>query len=108
MTLELGDPAANVAAAAIDGEHLVKRFGKLVAVNDLSFQVFPGEVVGFLGPNGAGKTTTIRMLMGFIRPTTGTGLVLGGRLSDQPALRRQVGYLPGDFRVDEGLTGWEL
>jgi ABC-2 type transport system ATP-binding protein len=95
-------------AAAIDARHLVKRFGKLVAVNDLTLQVHPGEVVGFLGPNGAGKTTTIRILMGFIRPTAGQGLVLGGRLSDRPALRREVGYLPGDFRVDGGLTGWDL
>jgi ABC-2 type transport system ATP-binding protein len=95
-------------APAIDARHLVKRFGKLVAVNDLTLEVHPGEVVGFLGPNGAGKTTTIRMLMGFIRPSAGEALVLGGRLWDRAALRREVGYLPGDFRVDGGLSGWDL
>lgn len=95
-------------AAAIEARHLVKRFGKLVAVNELSLSVYPGEVVGFLGPNGAGKTTTIRMLMGFIRPTAGQGLVLGDTLWSRPALRRKVGYLPGDFRIDGGLTGWDL
>ncbi len=94
--------------AAIDARHLVKRFGRLVAVDDLSLSVHPGEVMGFLGPNGAGKTTTIRMLMGFIRPSSGQGLVLGGRLWDRPGLRREVGYLPGDFRIDGGLTGWDL
>ena len=92
----------------IETNHVVKRFGKLVAVNELSLHVDPGEVVGFLGPNGAGKTTTIRMLMGFIRPSSGTALVLGGRLAAKPALRRRVGYLPGDFRIDSGLTGRDL
>jgi ABC-2 type transport system ATP-binding protein len=96
------------AVAAIDARQLTKRFGKLVAVKGLSLQVHPGEIVGFLGPNGAGKTTTIRMLMGFIRPTSGDGLVLGGTLWDRPALRRDVGYLPGDFRVDGALRGWDL
>lgn len=93
---------------AIEARHLVKRFGRLVAVNDLSLTVNPAEVVGFLGPNGAGKTTTIRMLMGFIRPTTGEGLVLGSSLWHSASVRGSVGYLPGDFRMDGGLTGWEL
>ena len=92
----------------IEANDLVKRFGNLVAVNNLNLQVREGEVVGFLGPNGAGKTTTIRMLMGFIRPTSGQAGVLGGRLSAAPALRGRVGYLPGDFRIDAGMTGWEL
>ncbi len=99
---------SEAAPAAIDARHLVKRFGKLTAVNDLTLHVNRGEIVGFLGPNGAGKTTTIRMLMGFIRPSAGQALVLGGRLLDQPTLRHQVGYLPGDFRIDGGLTGWDL
>ncbi|HKW70993.1 MAG TPA: ATP-binding cassette domain-containing protein, partial [Candidatus Dormibacteraeota bacterium] len=77
---------------------LSKRFGQVKAVTDLSLEVRPGEIVGFLGPNGAGKTTTIRMLMGFLNPTTGRCQVLGGSLRDQQALRRRVGYLPGDFR----------
>jgi ABC-2 type transport system ATP-binding protein len=94
--------------AAIEARQLVKRFGKVIAVNDLNLRIYPGEVVGFLGPNGAGKTTTIRVLMGFIRPTAGEGLVLGGRLWTRPALRQKVGYLPGDFRIDGGMTGWDL
>ncbi|MGH7763895.1 MAG: ABC transporter ATP-binding protein, partial [Candidatus Dormibacteraceae bacterium] len=67
-----------------------------------------GEIVGFLGPNGAGKTTTIRLLMGFINPSAGRGTVLGGSLRDEPRLRRRVGYLPGDFRMDQAMTGQDL
>ena len=87
---------------------LTKRFGKLTAVSDLSMEVGPGEVVGFLGPNGAGKTTTIRLLMGFIRPTSGGATVLGGSAARDTAIRRRVGYLPGDFRMDSAMTGNDL
>ncbi|HEY4887731.1 MAG TPA: ABC transporter ATP-binding protein, partial [Candidatus Dormibacteraeota bacterium] len=87
---------------------LTKRFGKLTAVSELSIEVGPGEVVGFLGPNGAGKTTTIRLLMGFIRPTSGAATVLGGSAARDTAIRRRVGYLPGDFRIDPAMTGNEL
>ena len=59
-----------------------KRFGGLVAVNELSFDVYPGEVVGLLGPNGSGKTTTIRMLLGLVTPTAGTREVLGHPIPD--------------------------
>lgn len=89
-------------------EKLSKRFGQVRAVTDLSLEVRAGEVVGFLGPNGAGKTTTIRMLMGFISPTAGHCFVLGGSLRDQPGLRRHVGYLPGDFRIDTSMSGRDL
>jgi ABC-type branched-subunit amino acid transport system ATPase component len=57
---------------------LTKRFGSLTAVDDLSFTVAPGRVTGFLGPNGAGKTTTLRMLLGLVRPTSGSATI-GGR-----------------------------
>ena len=87
---------------------LSKRFGQLKAVSDLTLEVRAGEIVGFLGPNGAGKTTTIRMLMGFISPTSGECSVLGGSLKSQPRLRRRVGYLPGDFRMDPAMTGRDL
>jgi ABC-2 type transport system ATP-binding protein len=87
---------------------LSKRFGQIRAVTDLSLEVRAGEIVGFLGPNGAGKTTTIRMLMGFIKPTAGHCAVLGGSLRDQPGLRRRVGYLPGDFRMDPTMSGRDL
>jgi beta-exotoxin I transport system ATP-binding protein len=92
----------------IVAERLSKDFGKVRAVSDLSFEVGAGEIVGFLGPNGAGKTTTIRMLMGFLKPSSGRCSVLGGSLWSEPPLRRQVGYLPGDFRLDPAMTGREV
>jgi ABC-2 type transport system ATP-binding protein len=72
---------------AISVHGLVKRFGRVVAVDDLSFEVQPGTLTGFVGPNGAGKTTTLRMILGLVRPTAGTALVGGipyARL-DRPA-----------------------
>jgi ABC-2 type transport system ATP-binding protein len=87
---------------------LTKRFGALRAVSNLSLSVGRSEVVGFLGPNGAGKTTTIRMLAGFLNPTSGGGAVLGTDLRTNPRVRRRVGYLPGDFRMDPRMTGDDL
>jgi ABC-2 type transport system ATP-binding protein len=71
---------------AIVADSLTKRYGRLAAVDDVSFQVAPGEIVGFLGPNWAGKTTTLRMLAGLIRPSHGRGEVLGKRVPG-PSLR---------------------
>ena len=86
-----------------------KRFGETVAVRDLTLQVVPGEVLGFLGPNGAGKTTTLRMVMGFLRPTSGRVEVLGRDAWDEAAdLHRRVGYVPGDLRLPPRRTGREL
>src|SRR5690606_29652604 len=62
---------------AIQATNLTKRYGKTTAVDDLSFSVRPGEVTGFLGPNGAGKTTTLRMLLGLVKPTSGTATIGG-------------------------------
>ncbi len=73
--------------SAIVAKDLSKRYGRTVAVDGISFEVTPGEIVGFLGPNGAGKTTTLRMLAGLIRPTGGEGRILGERVPG-PALRR--------------------
>ncbi len=79
----------------IDARNLCKKYGSLVAVDDLSFQVGAGEVLGFLGPNGAGKSTTMKMLTGFLAPTSGTALVNGHDIvSDSLAARRAIGYLP--------------
>jgi ABC-2 type transport system ATP-binding protein len=79
----------------IEANGLSKRYGDVVAVDDVSFEVAKGEVVGFLGPNGAGKTTTMRMLTGFIPPTDGTAVIAGHDIfSDPIAARRAVGYLP--------------
>jgi len=79
----------------IEALGLSKRYGDFVAVDDVSFEVGSGEVVGFLGPNGAGKTTTMRMLTGFMPPTDGTAKIAGHDVfADAQAARRAVGYLP--------------
>jgi ABC-2 type transport system ATP-binding protein len=76
-------------------EHLTKRFGSYVAVDDVSFEVRAGEVLGFLGPNGAGKTTTMRMVTGFMPPTRGTVTIDGFDLLHDPIeAKRRIGYLP--------------
>src|SRR6187431_783691 len=76
-------------------EHLSKRYNTLTAVDDVSFEVKPGEVLGFLGPNGAGKTTTMRMIAGFITPTHGSASICGHDISTEPlAAKTALGYLP--------------
>jgi ABC-2 type transport system ATP-binding protein len=76
-------------------EHLSKRYNTLAAVDDVSFEVKPGEVLGFLGPNGAGKTTTMRMLAGFIAPTGGKASICGHDVeTDALAAKSCLGYLP--------------
>jgi ABC-2 type transport system ATP-binding protein len=79
----------------IEIQNLSKRFGQLHAVEDLSFQVAKGEVLGFLGPNGAGKSTTMKMLTGFLEPSSGTASVCGHDVQKEPlAAKRNIGYLP--------------
>lgn len=86
-------------------EHLVKRFGARTAVDDVSFEVAAGEVLGFLGPNGAGKSTTMRMLTCFIPPTAGTAKVHGYDIIEQPVeVRRHMGYLPENAPVYPDMT----
>ncbi len=75
--------------------HLVKSFGPLIAVDDVSFTVPQGEVLGFLGPNGAGKSTTMKMITGFLAPTAGTAIICGYDIATQAiAAKRHIGYLP--------------
>ena len=82
-------------AALIEIERLTKRFGAFTAVDDVSFTVDRGEVVGFLGPNGAGKSTTMKMLAGFVTPTAGTARICGQDVIEAPvAAKRALGYLP--------------
>ena len=82
-------------AALIEIAGLTKRFGSFTAVDDVSFAVARGEVLGFLGPNGAGKSTTMKMLAGFITPTAGTARICGHDVLRTPvAARRSLGYLP--------------
>jgi len=79
----------------IEARQLSKRYNNLVAVDQLSFEVEAGEVLGFLGPNGAGKSTTMKMLTGFLTPTSGTAVVNGHDIvNDSLAARRVIGYLP--------------
>ena len=88
-------PAAKAAPILIEIDHLTKRFGTFTAVNDVSFTVKRGEVLGFLGPNGAGKSTTMRMLAGFMIPTSGSASILGHDVqTDAIAARRVLGFLP--------------
>lgn len=79
----------------IKTQNLTKNYDGLLAVDDLTFTVEPGEVLGFLGPNGAGKSTTMRMLAGFITPTSGTGSICGHDITTDPlAAKSALGYLP--------------
>jgi ABC-2 type transport system ATP-binding protein len=96
---------------AISVEHLTKRFGTLVIVDDLSFHVRAGEIVGFLGPNGAGKTTTLAMLLGLLLPTAGRVEVLGLPMpAERQRILARVNFtspfvaLPGNLTVNENLT----
>ncbi len=94
---------------AVQTTALVKRYGTArtgrTALAGLDLTVERGEVFGFLGPNGAGKTTTIRLMLDLVRPTSGTLRVLGADPRDNAALRRRIGYLAGDFRIDGRQTG---
>ncbi|MEQ1575790.1 MAG: ABC transporter ATP-binding protein [Vicinamibacterales bacterium] len=79
----------------IEVQHLTKRYGPFTAVDDVSFKVEPGEILGFLGPNGAGKTTTMRVLTGYMPPTGGKAIVAGFDVFEQPIeAKRRIGYLP--------------
>ena len=79
----------------IEISHLSKRYGQLTAVDDITFNVEPGEVLGFLGPNGAGKSTTMKMITGFLAPTTGSVRVCGHDVESAPlAAKACMGYLP--------------
>ena len=79
----------------IQVEHLTKRFGLATAVEDVTFEVQKGEILGFLGPNGAGKTTTMRVLAGFFPPSAGRATVAGYDVFEQPLeAKKRVGYMP--------------
>jgi len=95
----------------VEVRDLVKRFGKVLAVDHVSFSIHPGEIFGILGPNGSGKTTTIRMLCGLILPTQGTAIVAGADVSREPErVKSRIGYMSQafglyrDLSVDENLA----
>jgi ABC-2 type transport system ATP-binding protein len=97
--------AASGPALAIEVRGLTRKFGRFVAVNQLSFEVGRGEIFGFLGSNGAGKSTTIRMLCGLLRPTGGTALVGGIDVSRDPeGVKQRIGYMSQRFSLYELLT----
>ena len=89
----------------VEARSLGKSYGSHRGIVDVDFRVEPGEVFGLLGPNGAGKTTTIRLLLDLIRPTSGSVRVFGADPRAGAAPRRRIGYLPGDLRLYERLTG---
>jgi len=89
----------------IDVSQLTKRYGRFVALDSISFSAQPGEILGFLGPNGAGKTTTMRILTGFMPPTSGHATVAGFDVVEQSLeMRRHVGYLPETVPLYRDMT----
>ncbi len=93
---------------SIKAQDLTKQFGRLTAVDRVSFCVKPGEVYSLLGPNGAGKTTTIKMLATLLQPTAGEAWIKGHSILREPHMvRRAIGLVPQDLTADDELTGWE-
>ena len=95
----------------IDVQHVTKRYGQVTVLDDISFSIHKGETVAFLGPNGAGKTTTMRILTGFMPPTSGTVYIAGFDCLEEPwEVKKHIGYLPEtpplylEFTVQEYLT----
>src|SRR5207344_3676585 len=89
----------------IEVERLTKRFGSTLAVDNLSFTVYPGKVTGFLGPNGAGKSTTLRAILGLVRPSSGHTTVLGRPYADLDRPGKQVGAVLEAFDAHPGRSG---
>src|SRR5271154_1258661 len=95
----------NPAESAISAEHLVRRFGQVTAVNDVSFRVEKGEIFGFLGPNGSGKTTVIKMLTGLLPLSGGSAYVEGLNVRvDSEAVRERIGYMSQNYSLYHDLT----
>src|SRR3954447_1387899 len=90
----------------IDVDHLSKRYGETLAVDDLSFTIRPGQVTGFLGPNGAGKSTTMRMIVGLDKPSAGSVTVDGRRYRDLPAPLREVGTMLEARAIHTGRSAY--
>lgn len=93
----------------IQTNQLCKSYGRSRGIIDVTFDIQEGEVFGFLGPNGAGKTTTMRILMGLLRPSSGSATISGRDCwKESTEVKKQVGYLPGEFTFDPGLRGAEI
>jgi ABC-2 type transport system ATP-binding protein len=107
---EFRDPSSTVvpqSSEVVVADHLTKRFGSVLAVDDLSFRLEAGTVTGFLGPNGAGKTTTLRMLLGLVRPNAGTALVFGRPYRELKEPARRVGAVLEAADFHPGRSGRE-
>lgn len=92
----------------IETKNLTKKFGRLVAVNDLNLQIPKGTIFGFLGPNGSGKSTTVKMLTGLLTPTAGDALINGSSILTSPLeVKQRIGVLPEDLALFDALTIWE-
>jgi ABC-2 type transport system ATP-binding protein len=92
----------------LEAQHLTKRYPAVVAVDDVSFHIRPGEILGYLGPNGSGKTTTINMVVGLLEPTSGVVSLLGHRLNDDSeGYKRRIGYVPEEPHLYTHLTAPE-
>jgi ABC-2 type transport system ATP-binding protein len=92
----------------LEAVHLTKRYVSLPAVQDLSFSLRPGQVLGCLGPNGSGKSTTVKMLTGLLQPTRGVVQFDGRNIQDDlAAYRKLLGYVPEEAHLYPYLTGWE-
>jgi ABC-2 type transport system ATP-binding protein len=89
--------------------NFTKRYGDLLAVDELNLKIPAGEMFGFIGPNGAGKSTTIRFLATLLKPTGGDGIVNGHTVTKEPLeVRRSIGYMPDSFGVYDGMKVWEF
>ena len=86
-------------------DHLTKKYGDVAAITDVTFSAEKGEILGFLGPNAAGKTTTMRIITGFMPPSSGTASIAGYDVVDQPLeARERLGYLPESVPLYEDMT----
>jgi ABC-2 type transport system ATP-binding protein len=92
----------------VEAVNLVKRFGRLVAVDGVSFKIEKGSIYSLLGPNGAGKTTTIKMLSTLLKPTAGDAYIAGFSVLKEPLrVRKVIGLMPQDLTADDEMTGWD-
>ncbi|MET7329832.1 ATP-binding cassette domain-containing protein [Nonomuraea sp. NPDC005650] len=106
MVRRAGDPPSRILYGVIELQHLTKRYGDTLAVDNLSFRVEPGHVTGFLGPNGAGKSTTMRLILGLDAPTSGQALVNGRRYTSIAKPMHEVGTLLDAGAVHGGRSAY--
>jgi ABC-2 type transport system ATP-binding protein len=94
--------------AGLEVQHLTKRYRGIAAVEDVSFSVQPGEILGYIGPNGAGKSTTVKMIIGLLEPSEGR-VLYGGKstFDDLPGFQRRLGYVPEEPQLYPFLSGYE-